>query len=272
MRNPHVCHTPPRGQHFGAAVRALSHGILCKHGEFESVVGAVLIHDDNTHLQALTPDFWGALRSEARVALRAVIGDIPSDRPGLVPEVFRGFAAAVGDPDTDLAEWHERGAPMGITHAVTHRGVFPQVDEASQASRADAEALARDADGWENYRPAESDPGVCLDILGHMVNQGWADVYPSVLQARVASELWEASFVAGFGASPALELRREGLLFWLAWFPGCARSSGGLWAATAGRAPPLLVAKRPRNHRLLHMCCNFGAVGTHSVGCALSSK
>ena len=169
MRNPHVCHTPPRGQHFGAAVRALSHGILCKHGEFESVVGDVLIHDDNTRLQALTPDFWGALRSEARVALRAVIGDIPSDRPGLVPEVFRGFAAAVGDPDTDLAEWLERGAPMGITHAVTHRGVFPQVDEASQASRADAEALARDADGWENYRPAESDPGVCMDILGHMV-------------------------------------------------------------------------------------------------------
>ena len=26
MRNPHVCNTPPRGQHFGAAVRALSHG------------------------------------------------------------------------------------------------------------------------------------------------------------------------------------------------------------------------------------------------------
>ena len=117
----------------------------------------------------------------------------------------------------------------------------------------------------KNYRSAESDPGVCMDIVDHMVNQGWADVYPSVLQARVASELWEASFVAGFGASPASELRREGLLFWLAWFPGCARSSGGLSAATAGRAPPLLVAKRPRNHRLLHICCNFGAVGTHSV-------
>ena len=110
-----------------------------------------------------------------------------------------------------------------------------------------------------------------MDILGQRVNQGWADVYPSVLQARVASELWEASFVAGFGASPALELRREGLLFWLAWFPGCARSSGGplggdgRQGTTAPRrqapsqpqaAPHLLQLRRCR-HSFRWLCAFF---------------
>ena len=68
---------------------------------------------------------------------------------------------------------------MGIAHAVTHQGIFPRVDEPVQASRADAEAFAQDAEGWENYRSAESDPEVCKDLLDRMVRQGWAESYPT---------------------------------------------------------------------------------------------
>ena len=44
--------------------------------------------------------------------------------------------------------------------------------------------LTQNLEGWENYRSAESDPEVCMDILDRMVRQGWADSYPSVSQAR----------------------------------------------------------------------------------------
>ena len=173
MRNPHRSALRlPGATELGIAIRTVFHQVLGKHCELELVVGAVLIHNDNTRLQAFSPEFWEVLRSEAREVLRPTLGEIPTGRRGLVPELFRGFAAAAGDPGTDLAEWLEHGAPMGITHAVTHQGIFPRVDEPMQASRVDAGALAQDAEGWENYRSAESDPEVCKDLLDRMVKQG----------------------------------------------------------------------------------------------------
>ena len=52
----------------------------------------------------------------------------PRPDPGLDPSAFRMWTRLSGDPDTDLAQWLDTGAPLGIIHPVTSKGIFPPVD------------------------------------------------------------------------------------------------------------------------------------------------
>ena len=80
-----------------------------------------------------------------------------------------------------------------------------------------------------------------------------ADNGPVVARSRLRSFAGKASFVAGL-------------------VPGLRPFLGGLWAVTADSSPPLLCVKAPAVAGCLHIWCNFGAVCTKYVGCALSAR
>eukprot|EP00974_Lingulodinium_polyedra_P019661 1900443-Lingulodinium_polyedra.AAC.1 len=86
----------------------------------------------------------------------------------LSPTIIGAYEHASGDPDSDLVPWLVHGAPLGVLHPVTPRGVFPPVDEGEPASREELNALAVVPDGWANYQSAEEEPTVTADILEKM--------------------------------------------------------------------------------------------------------
>ena len=126
------------------------------------------------------------MRRDARAALQETLGPLLVDELGLSASLFRAYAKASDDPDTDLANWLKTGAHMGIPIPITHRGIFPQVDGRGPASRAEAQRLATDGSEWENYRSAESDPEVCAGLFDRMALQGWARSCDTVSQAQAS--------------------------------------------------------------------------------------
>jgi hypothetical protein len=97
----------------------------------------------------------------------------PQEKAGLDPTAFRMWTNSSGDPDTDLAGWLETGAPLGIIHPVTSRGIFPPVDVIVPTDGSIA-ALASTPEGWSNYRSSEEDPSTTAMLLQNMVDKGWA--------------------------------------------------------------------------------------------------
>eukprot|EP00969_Alexandrium_andersonii_P114292 5052639-Alexandrium_andersonii.AAC.1 len=78
---------------------------------------------------------------------------------GLNPEFFEAFSGWAGHPDVDLAPWVRSGAPLGVLHPVTSRGVFPSVEEDAPAAQRGIDDAKVSPEGWANYRSAESDIG-----------------------------------------------------------------------------------------------------------------
>ena len=102
----------------------------------------------------------------------------PLAGPGLDPAAFKMWTDASGDPDIDLPRWLETGAPLGILHPVTSRGIFPPVDTVAPTPES-ISALASSPDDWENYRSSEDDPNTTHELLQTMVDKGWAQVHPT---------------------------------------------------------------------------------------------
>ncbi len=112
------------------------------------------------------------------IQLKAYVADQlhaapPQEGPGLDPSAFRMWTNSSGDPDTDLARWLEEGAPLGIIHPVTSKGIFPPVEVVAPTEGSIA-ALASSPEGWSNYRSSEDDPVTTAMLLHNMVSKGWA--------------------------------------------------------------------------------------------------
>eukprot|EP00969_Alexandrium_andersonii_P000519 22105-Alexandrium_andersonii.AAC.1 len=53
------------------------------------------------------------------------------------------------------------------------------IRDRSPATAEQIAAIAADPSGWTNYRSAEDDPEARRELLDHMVEKGWAEVFAS---------------------------------------------------------------------------------------------
>ena len=44
-------------------------------------------------------------------------------------DLIRAWTRRAGDPDTDLADWVEKGTPLGVNLEIKPRGIFPPADK-----------------------------------------------------------------------------------------------------------------------------------------------
>ncbi len=186
MRNPHS--SVPRVRDASKAGATISQ-LLCECVDLEPRL-----------LQPVTAILRGAKTTGFHANDVAIIKDYIADQlqagkplpgPGLDPSAFRMWTDASGDPDTDLATWLESGAPLGIIHPVTSKGIFPPVDTVTPTAES-IQALASSPHGWANYRSSEEDPSTTIELLQNMVEKDWAQVHPtweSLTQAMTSQEI-----------------------------------------------------------------------------------
>ena len=77
--------------------------------------------------------FSAELFAQARAQCTAVLqmgdtGPKCASFSTLIPNLIRGYVAATGGPERDLANWVEFGCPLGTRETLTLSGISPQVD------------------------------------------------------------------------------------------------------------------------------------------------
>ncbi|KAF4749706.1 hypothetical protein FOZ63_020021, partial [Perkinsus olseni] len=85
--------------------------------------------------------------------------------------LLAAFCSAVGDPDTEVANWFIKGCPVGLASPIPYCNVFPLRD--AECDRQDRFACSQlpfvdvfsDLSFLSNYRSAEDMPSVTLDLL-----------------------------------------------------------------------------------------------------------
>ena len=134
-----------------------------------------------------TEGFSRETQGRATAAVRDALGLWPvgkeEARKGLQPDIIRGMSRLLSDPDAVIADWLISGAPLGAGVPVTHTGVFPR-DSKVREYLAEDLAKAQDIPGWENYKTAEEEPEVCIQLLDAMVEKGWSVVFEDPLEAE----------------------------------------------------------------------------------------
>ena len=74
-------------------------------------------------------------------------------------ELLEAWRVDARDPETEVAKWFKRGAPMGLSEVPKCCGIFPQTDEVDAIPDVDIEA--RDPFKFENYAGFENDLESC---------------------------------------------------------------------------------------------------------------
>ena len=91
-------------------------------------------------------------------------------------QLYESWISQAEDPDVDIPSWLRRGTPMGIEAAMTPRGVFPEVDEAT------AEDCRRPLEyyhsSFKNYQSAEVDDD-SWTALQELVDGGFVKEFSS---------------------------------------------------------------------------------------------
>ena len=77
--------------------------------------------------------FTGLPEKHLRVLRERVLNAL-GDQHGLGPStegiqlrIIEAYCSATGDPDSVLAEWLRKGAPLGVTNPIAHRGISTSV-------------------------------------------------------------------------------------------------------------------------------------------------
>ena len=173
MRNPaSSVYRIPNASEAGRRIRERIDSVLSSYPEFVHSVDAVL------RGEAMAPPPSGMVEASRRAILGLVGGDANEGARGMQPAVFDAYRLLAGDPDGYLSHWLRGGAPLGINRPVSPAGVFPPVTEEAAPSEYVAN-LSKDPFGWVNYRSADEDVATAVELLDHMVAQGWADALPS---------------------------------------------------------------------------------------------
>ena len=128
----------PRAAQFRDLLRPCLESYLREHPEFEAHIRSLMGGAQALSKGESPPGLAWSELAELRVkALAALEHPPPSVRAGLIPEFFDAFAQVAGDPDTDLSLWVRAGAPLGVLHPVTPKGVFPTVEECASDREGD---------------------------------------------------------------------------------------------------------------------------------------
>ena len=98
--------------------------------------------------------------------------------------LFRWMQSQAGDPDTQVAEWLEKGAPMGLDQPVVPGHLFPRVEASRDRTLEELEASERWSRNHPSFEKAHGEdvpPGVTK--VREMVNSGFGKLYQSISEA-----------------------------------------------------------------------------------------
>lgn len=184
MRNPHVSASKlPRAAAAGKAVR----GVLTKAQE----LWPALRGPASRILEGAKPgDLDGRLVDEIRKSVLTVLG--ASKLPKRVrsakasspisSEVLAAWGKCSGDPDAGtLADWIDKGAPLGFTDLITSNGVFPAVDPVRFCP--ELYDPAPSLEGWTNYKSAEDEKEDLDKLVNDYVSRGFCRIIPTMDEA-----------------------------------------------------------------------------------------
>ena len=181
MRNPAASIERLQGHSEGAErVREALRQTITDDPSCLGVAKAILAGDDTS---GFGDSMIGRVRNKVRSALGLRPRQTHDETQGLQPDILRETARVLGDPDDIIADWLETGAPLGAGVQVTHTGVFPKDAKAREYFAEDLET-AENIPGWENYKTAEQEPGVCTELLEAMVKKGWSIVFDDPSEAE----------------------------------------------------------------------------------------
>ena len=180
MRSPaHSLRHVPRAEDFAARVRPVLEAHLTAHSDVLTFIESLLRGQPLMDPSELPSGLKGPALAELCLKLAQALGVSPCCPGRLNSGLMDAFHRIGGDPDGDVSKWAGGGAPLGIVHHLKPSPIFPKVDELAPASYLDIERISASPEGWTNYRSAEDDLEVCHDLLGRMVEKGWAVAVPT---------------------------------------------------------------------------------------------
>ena len=147
-----------------------------------------------------TPGFSTQEVARARAAVwKALQITHPPAASGLQPHLIEKYGDLSGDPDTDLAPWLLKGAPLGAHRRVTSRGVFPVDHRCTEDPLGLPQAWRGD---WLNYSSAEDEPDRVEAMLDALVSADKAVRYDLIRERNQRASLWPASPASLASPSP----------------------------------------------------------------------
>ncbi|CAK0856481.1 unnamed protein product, partial [Prorocentrum cordatum] len=118
-----------------------------------------------------------AVRS-GQAALAARLGVRHRDREGPQGEMLEDILAAAGDPETQVPQWLQRYAPLGIEVPILPSGVFPETEPTSVGpAREKLDALLQHCVDWGypvNYRSYEENREEADAVFQKELDKGYA--------------------------------------------------------------------------------------------------